>query len=116
MSSQMFAVLTASEAIGSESDETTRQPRRNLILHRLHVIGSSDYRAFSTFEELLYIRRLCRFRRVQPIPTVNLQRFTPEFVVTGHAPDVRRDIVFLGENLLRLDRLGEDRSAAEQLD
>ena len=63
MLAQMFAVVAASEAVGAERDHAARQPRRDLVRHRLHVIGRGDDRAFRAFERLLNVGLLRRLRR-----------------------------------------------------
>ena len=52
---------------------------------------------------------------MQPVPALDAQRLAAQFVVAGHAPDIGRHLVLLRQDLLRPQRLVQDRAAAEQL-
>ena len=52
---------------------------------------------------------------MQPVPTLRRQRIAAQFVVAGHAPHIGGDVILLGQNFLRPQRLIQNRTAAEQL-
>ena len=52
---------------------------------------------------------------MKPVPAFHRVTLAIQLLVARDAPDVGGHVVLLGENLLRLDRLVQNRAAAEQL-
>ena len=57
VAAQIFAIIAAPEAIGSQRLHAAGQPRRHLVGHHLHVIGGRDNWPFGAFQRLHDVRR-----------------------------------------------------------
>ena len=91
------------------------QPRRYLVGHNLHVVGSGDDRPFGSVERRQNVRAFLRLGGMQTVPAFGGQRVATQFVVAGHAPDVGWHAVLFGQDILRAQRLIQDGPAAEKL-
>src|SRR5665811_2313505 len=83
--------------------------------HHLHEVGGGDDRPFSWVEDSQDVRPLFRLGGMKAVPALNGQAITPQFVVTGYAPDVGLHTVLFSENVLRAQRFIQDGPAAKQL-
>ena len=71
---QFSARIASSEAIGTERNETSWQPRRDLIGHRFHVVGRRDDGTFRAFQRLDQVWLALRLGRMQPVPSLDFER------------------------------------------
>ncbi len=115
MPPQPDAIVAAPESICPERHEPARQPGSDLIVNGLHEIGGSHHRSFSRTQHLLHVGCLCLLGGMEPVPALDLESLTAQFVVAGGAPDVGRDRVLFGENLRGFEGFVQHRPAAEQL-
>src|SRR3954447_11913523 len=100
MPAEVFAIVTASEAVGSETGHPAREPWGELVGDDLHEVGGRDDRRLRILQRFQDVWSLRRFRGVQPVPTFHFERVAAELVVAGDAPHIGADLIFFREDLL----------------
>src|SRR5947207_2602280 len=111
----MLAIVASSETIGSQANQSSAKPGRQLVRHNLHIIGGCNDRSFVSLQSSQDIRPLGLLRRVQQIPPLGLKRIAAQLVVTGYTPHIRLHAVLLSKNALGAKCLVQDWTASEEL-
>ena len=101
--------------VALQREQTARHPRRNLIGHSANVVGYRNEGPLFLRKQILEVGFPRRFSRMQHVPALAVVGVAEDFLITGDGPDVGLYAEFFGEQRLRLDRLVQNRAAAEQL-
>src|SRR5580692_8118931 len=116
-----FEVLTqsgtrigAAVAVGAESDITATDPFADLVGHDTHIVRRGDDRTFVIFQQRLHVRDACCLARMQQVPTLGLERLTPQLAEAGDREHVGGNTVFGLENLRSRETLAQDGARPEQ--
>src|ERR1019366_7134376 len=112
---QVLAVVAAPETVAPQRFHASRQPRRNLVGHHLHIVAGCDDGPVRALQRLEQIRRPLGLVRMQAVPALHTQRVAAQLVVAGGSPYVGGDLVLLRQDPLRAQGFIEDRPAAEQV-
>src|SRR5207244_3180804 len=96
-----------------EDGEMPGYPTRHLVGHHLHEVADRQQWPLAGEELLGDVGHPSRLGRVQTVPAFGRLRVLPERLVRRHAPQLRRHVVVVGEELLRLPG-GTLGTAAEQ--
>src|ERR1700733_12328850 len=90
--------IGAAVAVGAESDIAATDPFADLVGHDTHVIRRSDDRTFMVFQQGLHVRHTRRLARMHHVPTLCLERFTPQLAEAGDGKHIGGNTVFGLEN------------------
>ena len=90
--------------------------RRDHVRQRLHVVGGGHDRSRRRVEALADVGDARLGVGVEAVPALDLERVVAQLLERGRAPHVGGDVVALGEQLLGLERLEQDRARGEDLD
>jgi GDP-L-fucose synthase len=71
----------------------------DLIRDDTHIVGRRDDRTLVLFQQRLDIRNARRLGRMQQVPTLGLERLTPQFAEAGDRENIGRNAVIVLENL-----------------
>src|SRR2546423_10015882 len=115
MAPQRLARVTSAEAVRAERNVRTSDPARDLIGERLEPIGCRDDRRMPA-EDGRDEREPRLGLGVQPIPALDGEGLVTQLLIARDAVDIRADVVFLLEKLLRAEDLPHDRTGSKQRD
>src|SRR5438067_3653272 len=112
---QVLAGIAATIAVGSQCGETAGNPGSNLFRDNLHEIRNRDEDTLFVLQNGFEIGLSGRFRRVKHVPAADVEGIVAQTLVTGGAPDIGGDVVFVCENLLSFQGVLNDWPAAEDV-